>query len=213
MQIITPAQCRAARALLNWSQPELAARCAIHVQTISNFEKESSTPSKTTLEKITNIFESVEIIFLSEDGVKRAKQQIKSYRGQIGFINFVGDVYETVKNGGDVFVSNVDENNFIKWEGEEAQKHMNRMQTIKNLNFQILIKEGDRNLVATKYARYKWLPEKNFEDISLYIYGSKTAFISFTRDNADVFVIEHLPITNYFKDRFKNLWDAAIMIE
>lgn len=30
MQIITAAQCRAARALLNWSQPNLAERCGIY---------------------------------------------------------------------------------------------------------------------------------------------------------------------------------------
>ena len=44
-------------ALLNWSQPELAERCSIHVQTISNFEKESSTPSKNTLSKISITFD------------------------------------------------------------------------------------------------------------------------------------------------------------
>lgn len=41
MIIIIPAQCRAARALLNWSQPDLAERWDMHVQTISAFENES----------------------------------------------------------------------------------------------------------------------------------------------------------------------------
>ncbi len=37
--ILTPAQCRAARALLWWSQAELAARSAVSSVTIRNFER------------------------------------------------------------------------------------------------------------------------------------------------------------------------------
>jgi transcriptional regulator with XRE-family HTH domain len=37
---MTPAQCRAARALLNWSQDSLAAASGVSVSTIRNFERE-----------------------------------------------------------------------------------------------------------------------------------------------------------------------------
>lgn len=97
MQIITPAQCRAARALLNWSQPELAERCDIHVQTISNFEKESFTPSKTTLGKIISVLGVAGIEVTEDDGVKRRSQPIQQFAKTHKFLfNLVWDHYSII---------------------------------------------------------------------------------------------------------------------
>jgi transcriptional regulator with XRE-family HTH domain len=53
---LSPAQCRAARALLNWPQEDLVARAKITKKTIADFERGATTPRPHTLAQITAAF-------------------------------------------------------------------------------------------------------------------------------------------------------------
>ena len=44
MQLLTPEQVKAARALLAWSQQELATQARVSPSTIADFERDSRTP-------------------------------------------------------------------------------------------------------------------------------------------------------------------------
>lgn len=66
--MITPAQCRAARGLVNWSQLELAAEAEVSVVTIRNFEKGGTEPRSSTLKVIKQAFEAAGVIFVDENG-------------------------------------------------------------------------------------------------------------------------------------------------
>jgi transcriptional regulator with XRE-family HTH domain len=50
--MITPAQCRAARGLLDWKQLDLAREAGVGVVTIRHFEGGANTPRRATLEVI-----------------------------------------------------------------------------------------------------------------------------------------------------------------
>lgn len=64
--MITPSQCRAARALLDWSQQQLAEASKIGNATIRNFEGDKSTPQHATLDVLQRALESAGIIFLRD---------------------------------------------------------------------------------------------------------------------------------------------------
>ncbi len=66
--MITPAQCRAARGLLGWSQQELAKCARIGIVTVYQFEAGVSQPRRATLEVIERAFESAGIQFIDENG-------------------------------------------------------------------------------------------------------------------------------------------------
>jgi transcriptional regulator with XRE-family HTH domain len=67
--MIDPAQLRAARGLLGWSQQALAQRCDMDVNTVKNFEQGRSNPGRSTLIAWRNAFASAGVMFLSdEDG-------------------------------------------------------------------------------------------------------------------------------------------------
>ncbi len=68
----TPAQCRAARALLNWSQAELAEASKVATKTIADFERESRTPYDRTLADVRRALEAAGIEFTigGQPGVK-----------------------------------------------------------------------------------------------------------------------------------------------
>lgn len=61
-------QCRAARAMLGWSQGELAVAANVSRQTIADFERGARTPINNNLACIVTAFERAGIQFLSEFG-------------------------------------------------------------------------------------------------------------------------------------------------
>jgi transcriptional regulator with XRE-family HTH domain len=65
---MTPAQCRAARGLLNWNQDDLATRAEVSDVTVRNFENEKSTPQRATLAAVRRALESAGVIFVEENG-------------------------------------------------------------------------------------------------------------------------------------------------
>lgn len=66
--MITPAQCRAGRALLNWSQQQLADLAKVGVVTVRQFEREGAQPRHATLDVIRRALEAGGVIFVDENG-------------------------------------------------------------------------------------------------------------------------------------------------
>lgn len=61
---MTPAQCRAARGLLDWSQAELARSANVGLSTLKNFEGGRSAPMANNLTAIRNALEAAGVTFL-----------------------------------------------------------------------------------------------------------------------------------------------------
>lgn len=216
MQIITPAQCRAARALLNWSQPELAERCDIHVQTISNFEKESGSPSKSTLEKITTVLTLAGIEFDEDDGVKRSNETTKQYQGADGFRLFMDDVYETTKKqGGNLCLMNADPNLWIKWLGKDwyHDVHVPRMEELMpHMTARMIIKNKNYNFIGRRFGEYRWMPDNIWNQNSFYSYGDKIGFMNFDDSDIKIFVLKHRKFAETFSFLFHLVWDQYTII-
>lgn len=66
--MITPPQSRAARALINWSQPQLAEASGTGVSTIRDFETGKRTPIANNLAAIRSALEAAGVIFVDENG-------------------------------------------------------------------------------------------------------------------------------------------------
>jgi len=64
----TPEQCRAARALLDWSQDDLAAKAKIGIKTLQLFEGGQRDPYPRTLEAIRLTLEKAGVEFIAENG-------------------------------------------------------------------------------------------------------------------------------------------------
>lgn len=67
---LSSAQCRAARALLGWTQKDIATRSHVNLKTIADLERSARTPFPRTLKDIVEAFEAAGILFLEpEEGV------------------------------------------------------------------------------------------------------------------------------------------------
>ena len=65
---MTPAQCRAARGLLNVTQPELAKEAGLGLSTIVDFEKARRSVSAGSIDAIRKALERAGVDFLDENG-------------------------------------------------------------------------------------------------------------------------------------------------
>jgi transcriptional regulator with XRE-family HTH domain len=73
MDPMTPAQCRAARGLLNWSEDRLASAAGIKISVVQDFEKDKAVP-RATAQLLQRAFEAAGIEF-SDHGAPGVRQQ------------------------------------------------------------------------------------------------------------------------------------------
>lgn len=65
---MTPAQCRAARALLRLHQAELAKVAGVAASTLIDFEAETRTPRGSTIDALRRALEAAGVVFIGENG-------------------------------------------------------------------------------------------------------------------------------------------------
>ncbi|RWN42599.1 MAG: transcriptional regulator [Mesorhizobium sp.] len=64
--MLTSAQCRAARALMEWSRDQLADASKVAVRTIVDFERSAREPREVTKEALRRALEAAGVVFLSD---------------------------------------------------------------------------------------------------------------------------------------------------
>lgn len=78
---MTPAQCRAARGLVDWSQADLASAANVGLSTLRNFEAGRSAPMANNLAALRAALESAGVILVEENGEGPGVRLRKSRQG------------------------------------------------------------------------------------------------------------------------------------
>lgn len=65
---LSPAQCRAARALVGWSEDDLSSAAKIAKKTIADFEAGTLSPSARILQDVKRSLEDAGVLFIPENG-------------------------------------------------------------------------------------------------------------------------------------------------
>lgn len=212
--MITKYQIPAARALLEWTQDDLANASGISKDMVSKIESGKSAGSLKSLQAIEAALTVAGIEFGENDCVKRSSNQIRVLKGQEGFLEFYDEVYEEVRNTGAkiVCVSNVDERKFVQWQGEQLDEHSARMQAL-GTQYKILIKHGDTYFPASDYAEYRWMPEGMFYSVPYYVYGQKVAMLIFDEEEPRIYILNEPELSKSHKSQFDSLWDQSTIPE
>jgi transcriptional regulator with XRE-family HTH domain len=92
MDALGPGQIKAARALLDWSQEQLAASSALSVATIRNIEQGNG-PRHATLALVRAALERAGIEFLDRDGVRRRADEVTVLQGPQACERFCADLF------------------------------------------------------------------------------------------------------------------------
>lgn len=200
---------RAARALLDFSQEEVAKAIHVATNTFSKIESGKSGISIEHMKDIQRFYEQHGIEFIPNDGIRKRQGQIIEYKNAEGFRAFMDDVYETVRTqGGLICVHNVSPDNWIKWLGKEWNAaHTERMLKIKkSFDYRITIKKNDYNLIG-RHAEYRWLPERSWNDQSFYAYGDRLALMLFEPEAVNIRVIHSKQFAAGFRALFSLAWE------
>jgi len=83
---LTAAQCRAGRALIEWTQAQLSQSAAIDVQTIADFERRVRAADETTRRRLRAALEAAGVVFLADNG-GGAGARLKFSREEVWEVN------------------------------------------------------------------------------------------------------------------------------
>lgn len=207
---ITPTQCLMARAGLKLSRSNLADLSGIAAKSIDNFENGKTSLAHKNMKALITTFVSEGIEFIGETGVNIPKDYVtKTLTGANGFKEFLDDVYNTVKNGGTINVTNVIDHDFKYWAGDKHQDHVTRMAGIKNLECKTLCKNGYQDFHASDYTNYRWLPENETGETPFYMYGQKLAILTL-RPEPIIIIINVPGVVDTFRIKFDALWEKSL---
>ena len=205
-------QIRAARALLGWSQHDLADKADLSQTGIARIENGTNQPNSKTITKIETAFDAADVEFLGSNGVQKRSDHIRTIKGSEGFKQLLDEVYEAVKNGDhNVCLFNGVPPMFAKWLGEDwYAMHAKRMTDLKaGIVLKIIIEEGETNLIASNFAEYRWFTKSLFSDKTFYAYGDKLAFMHFKEDDLTIQIMDQHEFSESFRVLFNIAWEQV----
>lgn len=83
---LTASQCRAGRALIEWTQQQLSQAASIDSQTIADFEKRFKAADETTRRRLRAALEAAGVVFIAENG-GGAGARLKFSREEVWEVN------------------------------------------------------------------------------------------------------------------------------
>lgn len=224
--MITAAQLRAARGLVDWTRNELAKAANISPETVKNIEHGVFRPQEETAERIVRTFAAHGVEFTENEGVRLRKDSVIRYEGSEGFKRFMDDVYIEAQQpysakGGEkpIYISNVDDRLFAQFLGDYFAQHVRRMNSIANLTMRILILDRPHTLLpeenlGTSYREYRKLADVSVANVPFYVYGDKLAILAFEGENPpQIVVLSSALASRAYREQFDVIWKTAKPLE
>lgn len=201
-------QIRAARALLNWSQADLARAADMATSSVKNIESESATARRETLAQIFEAFDLNGVEFTPGNGVRFKSDIVAVYDGNRATTELLESVWKHAPSSPEreVCIIGLDESFSLVTDGAETVKrHIARLNEA-NVRERILICEGDTCFLNAPEC-YRWLPRHYFmRSASIYIYGDHIAIHSGSLRRRTI-LLEVRPLAQHLKKLFNLLWD------
>lgn len=209
--MITVEQIKAARALLNWNQQDLATAARMSKPALANLERRTVKPRTKTLDAIKYALEEAGVVFTDGPGVELNSDELKVqvWDGGDAISRIWSDMLSSLEDGDTCIVTGLDETIYKEIAGmDRYHKHISKLNK-RNIRSLIFTREGDKNYTE-KTGNYRWLPEEYFPDIPLYIYADKYAILLWD-PYPKVILIRNKPIADNYRKYYMRLWKDAKM--
>jgi transcriptional regulator with XRE-family HTH domain len=203
-------QIRAARALLNWSQADLARAAQMATSSIKNIESEGATARKETLAQVFQAFDHNGVEFMPGTGVRLKSNIVAVHDGTRATAALQDNIYAHVQAAPEreVCIIGLDEAFSVNTDGAQLlSSHIERLTKV-GVRERILICEGDTRFLNDPEC-YRWLPSKYFTRNSpIYIYGDRIAIHSGSLRRRTI-IIEARPLAQHMRMIFDLLWNCV----
>lgn len=203
--MITAQQVRAGRALINWSQKELAAKSGISLNAINNFEREIVAPRQDTLSALRRTLEEAGLEFIGETGVNKARDQLRIEQHDDNFMKaLLEDIILAARSGTKTFwFHGIDQTEFPL---ETLQKWWQAEESL-DIDERVLLSYGNFNFPSRKSA-YRWVSREMLGEVPFVAYGDNLAIL-LGNPASRLVIMRSRPVAKTFEDQFIIHWSGA----
>lgn len=208
---LSPALVRAARALLDWQQADLAKAAGLSLTAIKNFERNSGTTRERTVLTMKNALEAHGVEFPVSGGVRHIEDiaAVVRFSGNDFIRKWNEDIYAAVTSSNeDILTSSTDESLWrlptVREANDEYKAWCNRRGLLWRHKF--LIPEG-HGVLPFPRKTYRHLSPKLIGKITYSLYADRLAFILWKKKQ--VVVLRNAAVVKTFRSQFAWLWRLA----
>jgi transcriptional regulator with XRE-family HTH domain len=216
--MITAAQIKTARGLLNWTCSDLAEISKVPRKMIQNIEYGNCIPQEAIEEALIAAFLAAGVEFLEEEGVRLVKDSVSCFEGSEGFKIFVDLVYDVAiqpcsAKGGDkpICASNFSDDLFARHLGDYLSFHIERMNMIPNLNVRIL-QDTEPKTRGSTYRNCRKSVATGSGDVPRYVFGDNLAILVLSDRGTQIVVLSSAAAAKTYREYFDVLWKYATPI-
>jgi len=208
--ILECSQIRAARALLNWSQSDLARAAQMASSSVKNVESEFMSTRQDTIKQIKDALECNGIEFLPGSGVKLKTDFVTTINGKPATPALIDCLYTTAHASTDreILVLGLDEAFAVQYDGlGRITEHYARLKSA-GITQKILANEGTTEFL-NEPSCYRLLARERFgKTVPVYICGDKVVTHTGTLRRRTI-IIEDRALAQLQRAIFHSLWSDA----
>lgn len=208
--MIEAKQIRAARALLEWSQQDLAKAAGLATSSVKNIENDSTAHRRASIQLIENTFDDVGIEFTTGSGVRLRNDILALHAGRNATATLLDTLYQSAHASADreICIFGFDEALAQDLDGKDSRRnHVARLQTA-GISERILLAQGNRAFLNAPDC-YRWLPTSYFnKSTPIFIAGDRIA-IHFGTLKRKAITIHLRSLAQHMRQLFNFVWDHA----
>lgn len=206
--MITLAQIRAARALLNWKQEDLARAAGLSLPSINNLERGLYSPRFETMQAIEAALERAGIEFLENNGVAMRGDSygVQTFRGPRFIADLDDDILSVLHSqDSELLAISGDERQWIDYSGVTNHRYVEARAKVQ-WRERIVIPETADYIVSPPDS-YRMLPPGMVPQGVIEIYGNRLALIEW--EAMRVTIVKSTRIAQNQTILFNTLWDRG----
>lgn len=208
MDIISPEQSRAARALLNITRDDLSELSGVSAGIIGRFETGGTDTRVKSVNQLRLALESAGVDFLNLEGVTKRQEKIRTYQGESIHRMLLDEIYHDLKaEGGEVLIKGLDESRWSSGDDEAFLRHHIDRLIKAGVTERLLVSEEHDFDVAHKHW-YRKIPRKYFAPQTHWIFKNKVGMVSWG-DIERLTIIESVDLYTSECRLFNCVWDCV----
>lgn len=212
MQEIHATQVKAARALIGWSQEDLANLTGLSSTTIRKIENGVISPRSRTMNAIRDTIEKAGWEFIYPEGIRRRQEEITIYNGMDGTDRFFNAMMEHVRaNGGEIYASFLSQDMLMRSLGAHTKSNVHRLDQLNEVaQVRCLLAEPNDMPILLQNFQFRTIAEHYMTGAPFFIYGNNFAFaLPEGKETFQYLLHGNSNLSQSFQSRFHDLWDVA----
>jgi transcriptional regulator with XRE-family HTH domain len=203
-------QIRAARALLDWSQDDLAAACGLSAATIRKLELGHISPRGSTTQQVRQALEDQGLEFLAPDGVRHRPEGLSTYDGAEGFLNFLDDIYIALRQrSGEVLMVASSDTALCRNFGVAETDYRDRLCKIAR-KAPIRCVFTDPRFEGPDYASCRWLPQHCVDAVPFIVFADSCGMLMLDGPGvAEILCLQASSVARSYRSLFDTVWTKA----